>query len=156
VRTQALHRAYTPLTGTPVRQFNCVSQVSGRIACSTVLVVPDELSVDVHGGDVIHDARDLLGRVLQHVAQQSSFAYFVHRSIASIGNSDAQPRRVAQSGFLGNLPPAPKKPLSMVTGVRRGTDESAITVRLLLLKTRDNLPSVVSTVSLNDGTRLAN
>ena len=81
-------RTHAPAAGAAVGQLNRVGQVGGGgggaggafvAALAAALAVrrrraPDQLGIDVDGGDVVDDAADLQGARLQHVAQQGRLA----------------------------------------------------------------------------------
>jgi len=74
------HAANHRLTRASVGELDGVRQVRRRVAAAapvSVPVVAHELGVDIDGGDVVDDARDLLLGVLQEVAQQRGLAWCV-------------------------------------------------------------------------------
>ena len=144
MRPQAPHRAaqvlpaaaasHPPAAGAAVGKLDGVCQVRGGGGTSgTVLTGPrgaaDQLCIDVDAGDVVYNAADLEVAVLEHVAQQRGLACGRQRR-GGIGGEGRAVRRQAgrwDKAAQGTAAqhcwqlahcatPAPRKPLSMVTG----------------------------------------
>lgn len=113
-----LGKCACPLTCAAVRQLDGVCQVGGAAAglctLAPVAIIADQLGIDVDARNIIHNTAYLLLGVLQEVAQQRGFSC---RADTRINHCCGFP-----DGCVRSCAPAPRKPLSIVTGVLGGAD----------------------------------
>lgn len=101
------------LTCAAVSKLYGVSQVGSGVDAGRSIarpVVPDQLGVNVHAGNIVDDATNFQFGVLKQIPQQRGFPCTLQMSCAV-----RQRRKPLSTSDLAI--PAPRKPLSIVTGM---------------------------------------